>query len=231
MSVFNEATSFSAAPAVIAAGSGAEQAFSFPCPGCHQDIDALTAEWCRCLVKQPSVVCDRCQTCLCKSEPQVVRQFWKRAPASVIARNVTERQLRASRATVTGNTIDVLVVDDDEEIRSVAAFMIHEMGYSVLTASGAAQALEMMEMVRPSLVLTDALMPKVDGRQLCRFIKASFPSVRVVIMTALYTSPRYKYEALKSFHADDYVAKPIDFQKLSEVVGRLVPAPRERAAS
>lgn len=81
----------------------------------------------------------------------------------------------------------------------------------------------MMKTVRPGLVLTDALMPKVDGRQLCRFIKADFPSVRVVIMTALYTSIRYRHEALKTFHADDYVAKPIDFQKLMDVVGRLVP--------
>ena len=201
----------------------AGEAFMFPCPACNHVIDSTSADWCRCMVKRPSVVCDRCQTCLCKAEPHFVREFWQRAPAAVLACNAAERNLRASLSTVSGNTIDVMVVDDDEEIRTVAAFMVREMGYSVLTASGAAQALEMMETVTPTLVLTDALMPKIDGRQLCRFIKAGFPDVRVVIMTSLYTSPRYKYEALKTFRADDYVPKPIDFERLSEVVGRLVP--------
>ena len=207
----------------VTAGLNAEEAFLFPCPACNHVINAATSEWCRCLVKRPSVVCDRCHSCLCKSEAHFVREFWKRAPASVVARNTEERNLRASRSTVAGNRIDVLVVDDDDEIRAAAAFMVQEMGYSVLTASGPAQALEMMQTVMPTLVLTDALMPKMDGRQLCRSIKAAFPEVRVVIMTSLYTSPRYKHEALKTFRADDYVPKPIDFQRLSEVVGRLVP--------
>ncbi len=218
----NQLNGVQAEGAVVAAGQ-LQQAFMFPCPSCSHVIDATTAAWCLCMVKRPSAVCGACQTCLCKSGPYFNREFWNLAPASVVARNAEERRLRASRATVTGNTIDVLVVDDDEEIRTVAAFMIQEMGYSVLTATDATQALQMMETVAPVLVLTDALMPKVDGRQLCRTIKSSFPDVRVVIMTALYTSPRYKHEAIKTFHADDYVAKPIDFARLGEVVGRMVP--------
>ena len=214
----------------IVAISGAAEAFLFPCPSCHKAIDALTAPWCLCLVRQPSVVCPSCQSCLCQAEKHVSRDFWKRAPASVIARNVAERQLRASRGTITGNFIDVLVVDDHEETRTVAASMIQEMGYSVLTANDAADALKLMETVRPSLVLTDALMPKVDGRHLCRFIKADFPSVGVVIMTALYTSTRYQHEALKTYHADDYVAKPIDFHRLSDVLSRLIPRKLAAAA-
>lgn len=200
-----------------------EVSFRFPCPACASIIDAMTAEWCRCLVKRPSAVCPQCQVCLCKAESHINREFWHRAPAPVIERNLAERHLRAERSQVRGKIIDVLVVDDDEEIRTVAAFMIEQMGYRVMTASGAAHVLELLESVAPSLVLTDALMPKIDGRQLCRYVKAGFPDVKVVIMTSLYTSPRYKYEALKTFQADDYVAKPIDFENLTQVVERFVP--------
>lgn len=208
----------------------ADEAFLFPCPTCGHVFDALTAEWCSCVARRPSVVCANCQVCLCKSDPAVVRNFWQRAPASTHTSQERERELRILPSTVSANTIDVLVVDDDEEIRAAAAFMVGELGYSVLTASGAAEALQMMQTLTPTLVLTDALMPKVDGRELCRLIKGAYPEVKVVIMTALYTSPRFKHEALKIFRADDYLHKPIHFQQLSEVVTKLVTVREKREA-
>lgn len=71
------------------------------------------------------------------------------------------------------------------------------------------------------IVLTDALMPKIDGRQLCRLIKAVNRSIKVVIMSGLYKSTRYRIEAMKAFHADEYLAKPIDFARLQQVLGKL----------
>lgn len=207
-----------------------DSTFFFPCPSCHHVIDTSRAQWCRCLVKRPSVVCGDCKVCLCKAEPHFSREFWLRAPSGIVTRNAEERTSRATRPTRSVRELDVMVVDDDEEIRSVAAFMLEQMGYSVMTASCAAEALEMMEQVTPALVLTDALMPRIDGRQLCRCIKAGYPGVRVVIMTSLYTSVRYKNEALKIFRADDYLSKPFDFQKLQDVVGRFVSS-RTKAVS
>ena len=150
-------------------------------------------------------------------------EFWLRAPASVVERGTRERARRApATARPEAQIVDVLIVDDDEEIRTAAAVMVQAMGYSVMTASGPAEALAAVERTPPRLVLTDALMPKIDGRQLCRLIKAGFSDVRVVIMTSLYTAPRYKYEALKTFHADDYLAKPVDFERLSKVLTKLL---------
>ena len=223
----NETTSILASSANDAKRT--QNRFAFPCPACNSIMEAVGADWCLCMVKRPSVVCDSCHTCLCKAAPRINREFWSLAPASVIEDNEAERYMRAGQTTVDGHIVDVLIVDDDEEIRSVAAYVIQEMGYSVLTAAGAAEALKLMQTVRPALVLTDALMPKIDGRQLCRMIKTGFPRVAVVIMTALYTSPRYKYEALKTFRADGYVAKPIDFARLTEVIGQLVPRRMEIA--
>lgn len=46
-------------------------------------------------------------------------------------------------------------------------------------------------------------------------------SIKVVIMSALYKSTRYRIEAMKAFHADEYLAKPIDFARLQQVLGKL----------
>jgi CheY-like chemotaxis protein len=204
--------------------------FRFACPTCRRTVDTALAAWCLCLVKRPSLVCNRCKHCLCAAEPQVVREFWNRAPASLRARNDAECKRRAVRTYDPGADTDILIVDDDEEIRAIAAFMLEKMGYRVLTAPDAATTFELMKTIRPALILTDALMPKTDGRQLCRTIKADFPGVLVVIMTSLYTSTRYKYEALKVFGADDYLAKPIDFDRLRESIGKLLPRLARAAA-
>lgn len=222
-STTSRASDFELRAATISPAVPALDGYLFGCPSCKHVMNAGTAEWCLCLSKRPSVVCDRCNNCLCKAEPRVLREFWQHAPAALVAKNVAVRNSRAARSMVSSNSLDVIVVDDDEEIRMVAAYMLQEMGYRVMTAVDAADALRLMETVTPSLVITDALMPKVDGRQLCRFIKAEHPGVRVVIMTSLYTATRYKNEAMSVYHADDFVAKPVEFERLSEVVGRFVP--------
>lgn len=115
----------------------------------------------------------------------------------------------------------VLIVDDDEEILLIAEYTIAQMGYRTYTASNAEDALALAESARPDIVLTDALMPKMDGRELCRRIKQLDPTIQVVVMSALYTSSRYRHEAIHQFHADEYLAKPIYFKRLREVLDHL----------
>ncbi|HMC22079.1 MAG TPA: response regulator [Thermoanaerobaculia bacterium] len=64
-------------------------------------------------------------------------------------------------------------------------------------------------------------MPKLDGRQLCKLIKANNPSIKVVVMTSLYTTSRYRVEAISAYQADEFLAKPINFAKLRQVLGGL----------
>jgi two-component system phosphate regulon response regulator PhoB len=116
----------------------------------------------------------------------------------------------------------VLLVDDDEEIRAIGSHVIPRLGFRCATATNGPEALAMMAEEEPVIVITDALMPKMDGRELCRFVKRS-SSAKVVIMTSLYTAAHYKYEAFKRFGADEYLAKPIDFAALQATLQRLAP--------
>lgn len=112
----------------------------------------------------------------------------------------------------------VLVVDDDRIVQKVAAAAITRLGYGVIVASDGEEGLAMAAAYHPNLVLTDALMPKLDGRELTRRLKRDYPGIRVVIMTATYTGARFKHEALKNFKPDDYILKPIAVLQLKEVL-------------
>ena len=196
---------------------------ALPCPSCSRAISLSSIEWCQCVTKPLSVVCPSCRKCSCG-----LRNFPKHAEWTCVSRELLQKQtaekFRRALNTTPANTSGaptVLVVDDDEEIRLIAEYSIQQMGYHVMTAAGPEEALRIVDQSRPDIVLTDALMPKMDGRQLCRLIKTTDSSIRVVIMTGLYKSSRYRLEALSAFHADEYLAKPIDFARLQQVLDQL----------
>ena len=120
----------------------------------------------------------------------------------------------------------VLVVDDDEDMRDVLTIGLEARGWRVATAPNGPVALTLVESARPALVLTDALMPMMDGRELCRLIKKNpaTQQTRVVVMTSLYKSVRYRTEAYRQFGVDDYVSKPLDLDALHCAIERLVAA-------
>lgn len=192
---------------------------SLLCPSCGAEINALTAEVCQCIAAHATVICPSCRSCLCRN-PAAVSAFLRSASSEVTVRLNRERNRREDPANA-ARLADVLIVDDDEEIRDMAAYRVEQMGYRVRTATGAAEALQMIEQTSPDIVLTDALMPLMDGRTLCRRIKDLNPRIKVVIMTSLYTAPRYKAEAHRVFGADGYLAKPVDFPVLEATLGKL----------
>ncbi len=195
------------------------------CVSCGFHYDAMSAEWCRCVNKDFATACPQCQSCVCKSDQRhAVRDFWFFAPDALLRRRADEKERRkAAAAQGTSAVLRALIVDDDEEIRLITEHALQEMGFATTTSSHPAEALEIATRQRPQLVITDALMPGGDGRELCKRIKLWNRGVKVIVMTSLYTSPRYASEAYRYFQADGYLAKPIDFHRLENVIRRLVP--------
>ncbi len=195
---------------------------SLPCPTCKAPIDLPSAKWCDCLSKKLTIVCPSCHACFCKLLRFPMEVEWAGALRDLLEQQTAEKFRRALGATTPANKGQtVLIVDDDEEIRLIAEYTLQQMGYQTLIAADAQEGLAMVENFRIDIVLTDALMPKVDGRQFCRLIKLQHPSIKVIVMSALYTSSRYRIEALHEFHADEYLAKPIHFGRLHDVLEKL----------
>src|SRR6266436_4987006 len=84
-----------------------------------------------------------------------------------------------------GGSETVLVVEDEDEVRSLASEFLRSAGYSVLTARDGLEALEISERLGSAiqLLLTDVVMPKMRGTELAQELKARFPRLRIVYMS------------------------------------------------
>ncbi|HEY2733600.1 MAG TPA: sigma-54 dependent transcriptional regulator [Polyangiales bacterium] len=113
----------------------------------------------------------------------------------------------------------VLVVDDEENIRLFLQTLLEKKGYAVRSAESAERALALAEESPPDYVLADVKMPGQSGIELCRELRTRMPSVTVIMMSA-YGSVELALEAVR-VGAYDYVAKPF---KQDEVLFALAKA-------
>jgi CheY-like chemotaxis protein len=198
----------------------AEPAYDVECASCRASFDALEAPWCSCLVTERTLVCPTCLTCFCKAPAAYKQRFWSGAPKSLWDRKFAEHnEAFTPRANPTPEEAPrplVLLVDDEPDIQRVASRVIDSLGYGLVLGRNGQEGLELAKQYRPNLVLTDALMPRLDGREMCLRLKEdpATAGVKVVVMTSLFTSVKYRNEAFKVFKVDDYLAKPLDFNSL-----------------
>ena len=110
----------------------------------------------------------------------------------------------------------VLVVDDDRaNLDSVARIFQHE-GLTTLTASDGHQALELLRHPEVGVLVTDLMMPGLDGRELLRTARSMRPDVEVVLMTA-YGTVEAAVAAMKD-GAYDFITKPLKRHALVKTV-------------
>ena len=114
-------------------------------------------------------------------------------------------------ATPTTDKSRVLVVDDEPQITRVLRTVLTSQGYQVQTAGEGQAALANFNEWHPELVITDLFMPRMDGLELCKRIRAV--SGVPIIVLSVKGEERAKVEALDS-GADDYVTKPFGTDEL-----------------
>ncbi len=112
----------------------------------------------------------------------------------------------------------ILVVEDDDSLRRVTEVQLEQAGYAVATAAEAGQALALLEKSPADLVITDLKMPGLSGIELLRRIKADYPEIIVIVVTAFGTVES-AVEAMKA-GAYDYITKPVNAEALRLVVAR-----------
>ncbi len=120
----------------------------------------------------------------------------------------------------------VLIVDDEENIRRVLSIALKKDGYHTLTASSGHQALKLLEETHCDVLLSDVVMPDINGLDLLRRVRQSYPDLIVVMMTAYGTIPA-AVEAMR-LGAVDFLTKPLDMEVLRKVIRHAL-RDRERA--
>lgn len=106
----------------------------------------------------------------------------------------------------------ILVVDDDEQIRTPLHRLLTLEGYSVTTAASGDDALRRAAERFPDLVVLDVMMPGLDGIEVCRRLRASDSRLCIIMLTARDAVPD-RVLGLET-GADDYVVKPFAFAEL-----------------
>jgi DNA-binding NtrC family response regulator len=112
---------------------------------------------------------------------------------------------------------NILVVDDDQFCSALLEVHLEEMGYSSLIASGAREALGLLAENKIDLVLSDLVMPEMDGMALLKQVKGKYPAIPFIIMTG-YGGVDNAVAALKQ-GAHDFVQKPISIDELHAAIG------------
>ncbi len=103
----------------------------------------------------------------------------------------------------------ILIVDDEPDILELIEYNLKKEGYQVYLASNGADGVAMAKKVHPDLIILDIMMPKMDGIEACRIMRAipEFKNTFMVFLTA--RSEEYSEIAGFNVGADDYIAKPI----------------------
>ncbi len=106
-------------------------------------------------------------------------------------------------------TQKVLVVDDEEPILELLKYNLEKQGYDVRTAAEGQEAVDIAKKFHPDLVLLDIMMPKMDGVEACRQIRAIPELINTFIVFLTARAEEYSEIAAFDGGADDYILKPI----------------------
>jgi CheY-like chemotaxis protein len=119
----------------------------------------------------------------------------------------------------------ILVVERNTAVQRLERFFLEQSGYSVEFASDGQLALARAQELRPKIVVTEILVPRLDGLSLCRALKSDprTSSIIILVFSHLHAEDR----ALEA-GADAFMVKPIEEESLIDIVSKLLEIRRER---
>lgn len=112
------------------------------------------------------------------------------------------------------STPTILVADDEEDLRELVAYRLTRSGYNVIGAEDGQEAFELAAERTPDLMILDVMMPKLDGYELTRRVRAeaALRSIPVILLTA--RSQESDIDRGFEVGADDYLKKPFNPDEL-----------------
>ena len=118
------------------------------------------------------------------------------------------------------NKSRILVVDDEDALRTVLSSELANAGYDVSTASDGDEAITVVQNKKFDLVLLDIKMPKTDGFEVLKFIKKNLSQIKVIMLTG-FADLKNAIES-KKHGAEDFVSKPYDLVDLLTTIERVL---------
>ena len=117
----------------------------------------------------------------------------------------------------------LLIVEDDPDILKLLDATLTFRGYRVITARNGTEAMEVIQVKRPAIVITDIMMPRLDGFGLVHRLRihSETRDIPVVFITATYVAPEDREFAL-NIGATRFIQKPVDLEKFLSTIAELL---------
>ena len=123
-------------------------------------------------------------------------------------------------------TLHVLIIDDDAAVSRTLSLILTRAGYQVSTATSGRKGLELLSNEGYDLVLTDIIMPELDGIEAIRRIRSDHPGLRVIAMSGGGQIDKADFlHMAQVLGADRVLEKPVRGEKLLELVSAVLAAP------
>ena len=116
----------------------------------------------------------------------------------------------------------ILVVDDEIYIVHILDFSLGMEGYEVITALDGEQALEKARTEKPDLIVLDIMMPKLDGYETCKILKAEAETKDIPVILLSAKGRNVDQKIGFEVGADDYITKPFSPRKLVERINAIL---------
>ena len=110
------------------------------------------------------------------------------------------------------NMYKILIIEDEQRVATLLQAGLEEKGYSCLVAYDGVMGLKLFRSNTVDLIISDVILPKKDGFEVCKEIRNENPNIPILMLTALGSTD----DKLDGFDsgADDYMVKPFDFREL-----------------
>ncbi|MFH1700878.1 MAG: response regulator [Candidatus Zixiibacteriota bacterium] len=115
-------------------------------------------------------------------------------------------------------SLDILIVDDEQVVLDSVKKHLRKNNYNLITVLSAQEGLDLLDKSTPDIILTDLMMPDIDGLELMRIVKDKYPHLPIIMITG-YATINTALQATQ-LGAFDYIAKPFTKSELISVVQR-----------
>ena len=207
-----------------------EPSYVVRCPSCRAEYEALDTAFCACLVAEPTLLCNACHACACKAPYPWKKAFWEKAPEILWDRKMEMlRRRRPAKEQPDPEEVKrplVLLVENNHAVQRAAARVVSAQGFGLVLAEDGDDGLEVAKRYRPEIIVAEAFLKKLDGREMCRRLRqegAPFAKTRMIIVTGLYKSTAHRQEALREFRVDEYLTKPLKPEELETALRSYAP--------
>jgi len=131
---------------------------------------------------------------------------------------MTESRLLAKYASSASNNRTIIVIDDEHAFCDVVCEILDALGYNTRQAYNAHQAITLLQEITPDLILTDVMMPELDGLTFIRQLRSEpkWSEIPIIIVSAKAT--KADRDAAEDAGADGYLIKPFSSLELEELI-------------